>query len=254
MDFIQGEKFTSIADNKKIFYRHTHDVNNFFRGIDFSDDFILVSHNSDGKVLHSSEFPNANVDLIPKNLKLWFAQNVCVENDRIVSIPIGMENSMWFSAFGVNKIEAIVNKKNEDKNIKKLVYINHNVQTNPKERQIIYDIFDNCSFATCQKGGNGQNFNQYIDNIYNHKFVICPEGNGTDTHRTWETLYLGSIPIEKRNINNSQYTDLPICFVNDWSDINEEFLNSEYNRIKNSNFNYEKLSFRYWSDRIKNSI
>jgi hypothetical protein len=44
-------------------------------------------------------------------------------------------------------------------------------------------------------GSNGQNYENYIDNIYNHKFVICPEGNGIDTHRFWESLYLGVIPV-----------------------------------------------------------
>ena len=94
------------------------------------------------------------------------------------------------------------------------------------------------------------NFENYIDNIYNHKFVICPEGNGIDTHRKWETLYLKSIPIEKRCINSSFYEDLPICLVNDWSEITEEFLNKEYNRISNSTWNLNKLDMFYWKNEI----
>lgn len=29
----------------------------------------------------------------------------------------------------------------------------------------------------------------------NYQFVFCPRGNGIDTHRFWETLYRGSIPV-----------------------------------------------------------
>jgi hypothetical protein len=65
---------------------------------------------------------------------------------------------------------------------------------------------------------------------------------------------MGTIPIEKRNINNSFYTDLPICFVNDWEEITEEFLNNEYEIIKNNNFNFDKLDFDYWRKKILNSI
>ena len=28
-----------------------------------------------------------------------------------------------------------------------------------------------------------------------YKFVVAPLGNGPDSHRIWETLYAGSIPI-----------------------------------------------------------
>ena len=94
------------------------------------------------------------------------------------------------------------------------------------------------------------NFDRYIENIHSHKFVLCPEGNGTDTHRTWETLYTGSIPIEKRNLNNRFYQDLPICFVDNWSEISESFLENEYYRIKNSTWNLEKLDFNFWKSKI----
>jgi hypothetical protein len=103
-------------------------------------------------------------------------------------------------------------------------------------------------------GQNGKGFDDYLDNIYNHKFILCPEGNGTDTHRTWECLYMGTIPIEKRNINNSFYTDLPICFVDDWSEITESFLNKEYDRISNTKYDMSKIDFNYWKQRIINSI
>jgi hypothetical protein len=94
----------------------------------------------------------------------------------------------------------------------------------------------------------------YLDDIYNHKFVLCPEGNGTDTHRIWECLYLNTIPIEKRNINNSFYEDLPICFVDDWEEITEDFLNREYERITNTEYDMSKIDFKYWKQKIFNSI
>jgi hypothetical protein len=28
-----------------------------------------------------------------------------------------------------------------------------------------------------------------------YKYVICPRGNGIDTHRVWEALYLGVVPV-----------------------------------------------------------
>ncbi len=246
MEIIQGEKFIQLADEKYIFYKHTHEVNEFLDNIDFNEDFILISHNSDGKVKDDDKFPNADIRKVPNNLKYWYSQNVCIDDSRLISIPIGMENSKWFNYFGVHKINKIIEKLKDDRKIINTVYINHNVNTNLQERSIVYEMFNNSSFCTIELGGNGVDYDRYINNIYNHKFVICPEGNGTDTHRTWETLYLGSIPIEKRNNNNKFYYDLPICFVDEWCDITEEFLEFEYKRITETIFNLKKIDFGYW--------
>lgn len=252
-EFIQGEKFNTLENGLNIFYCDTHNVNNFFKTNVFADEFILISHNSDGKVINgNNEFPHANPQMMPHNLKYWFAQNVCVKNEKIISLPIGLENSQWFPQ--IKKIEKIKNKKLETKNYKNLLYVNHNILTNPIERQKPYEIFKDKKWVTLEYGNNGVNFDGYLDNIYSHKFVLCPEGNGTDTHRTWECLYLGTIPVEKRNINNSFYEDLPICFVDEWEDINEDFLNKEYERINNNVFNLEKLNFLYWVEKINNYV
>jgi hypothetical protein len=100
------------------------------------------------------------------------------------------------------------------------------------------------------EGRNGKNFDSYLDSIYNHKFVVSPQGNGIDTHRTWEPLYMGSIPIEKRNLNNRFYTDLPICFVDDWGQLTKNFLDSEFDRITSREWNLKMLTFEYWKNKI----
>ena len=111
-------------------------------------------------------------------------------------------------------------------------------------------IFKNKDWSTIVYGTNGSNFDSYLDSIYEHEFVLCPVGVGIDTHRLWECLYMGIIPIEKTNKNNINYSDLPICFVNSWSDINEDFLEKKYIEIKNKNWNLEKLNFNYWKNKI----
>ena len=50
---------------------------------------------------------------------------------------------------------------------------------------------------------------------------------------------------------NQYYTDLPICFVNRWKEITEEFLEKEYIRINSIKWNMNKLSFEYWRNKIK---
>ena len=255
MDFIQGEKFMSIADNTKIFYCNTHDVNNFFNNINFGHEFILISHNSDGKIMNGDNdvFPHANIKNIPRNLKRWFGQNVVCTHDKIESIPIGLENSQWFPA--IEKIKKLSSITNTTKNIKNLVYLNFNITNNIPERQPLYDMMKDKNYVTTEYGRNGLSFDSYLDNLYNHKFMVCPEGNGTDVHQPWESLYINTIPIQKKNQNNSNWRELPICWLDNWSQMEDEsFLNDEYERITNVKSNTSKMYFSYWEEKIRKSI
>tara|TARA_B110001450_G_scaffold191639_1_gene179854 strand:+ start:5837 stop:6655 length:819 start_codon:yes stop_codon:yes gene_type:complete len=262
-DIIQGEKFQKLADNKLIYYCHTHDVNKFFDNINFTHDFILISHNSDGKItdnpgktaagdlLSNGESPDADTMRIPKNLKKWFGQNVNVKNDLIIPLPIGLENSYILPNY--KKQEKLFNMRNRQRNIKNLVYLNFNIKSNPKERQKIYDLMQGKDYVTIEYGRNGLNYDNYIDNLYNHCFMICPPGNGLGVHQPWESLYIGVIPIQKKTINNSIWRDLPFCWVDSWEQLKDEtFLRNEYIRITSQKYDLSKITFNYWKKRILN--
>ena len=90
--------------------------------------------------------------------------------------------------------------------------------------------------------------------LHSHTFVLCPQGNGLDTHRLWETLYVNSIPVVRKNINNKFYTDLPICIINDWHELNEDFLKKEFIRINKLKHNLDKLDFNFWKNKIESVI
>ena len=53
------------------------------------------------------------------------------------------------------------------------------------------------------------------------------------------------------NINNQFYTDLPICFVDDWSEVTEKFLFDEFKRMADVKWNLQKLNFDYWKNLIR---
>jgi hypothetical protein len=54
-------------------------------------------------------------------------------------------------------------------------------------------------------------------------FVACPSGNGFDTHRFWETLYRGSIPVvlESRWAQNLMSHGIPLAVISDWNQLGE---------------------------------
>ena len=263
-DFIVGEKFIEFCEykffppNKKDFnpfkthlppedkkgifvvYTHIHLVPRFFSIIkNYKGKFILVTHNSDHS-LTKEIFNNK-----PSNIIKWLSQNVEVDHPDIISLPIGLENSRWWRK--IDKKNKMINKLKEEKNYTNLLYINHNIRTNPAERNAPYTLFNNKKWVTLQRGSNGQTFDGYLNNLYRHKFILCPAGNGVDTHRLWETLYMKSIPIVKDHVNTNFYKDLPILIVKTWKEINEEFLHQKFNEIKGNIYNIEKLKQTYWN-------
>ena len=271
IDWIQGEKFVKIADlvfypegvkdcnplentycpcalkEHNIVYTHTLYVKQLFEEIKKvrKCKFIVITHNCDVNVDSTFE--------VPDNVLHWFTQNVNVIHPKIESIPIGLENDKWFK--GIRKKEKMEAKLRMPKNIKNLVYLNSNVKTNPKERQPLYDLFGKASWVTSIHGVNGVGFDEYLDNIYNHRFVFCPQGNGIDTHRLWETLYMGVIPIVKSDINTGFYCDLPILYVPRWEDVCESMLIEIADAYSNpDDINNEMLTFTYWKNKIRNYV
>ena len=89
--------------------------------------------------------------------------------------------------------------------------------------------------------------NDYFQQLPSYKFVISPEGNGIDCHRTWEALYVGSIPIVIKNNIYNNWSDLPILQVSSYSDITQDLLDTF---IKQT-YSYKKLSIDYWKNEFK---
>jgi hypothetical protein len=94
------------------------------------------------------------------------------------------------------------------------------------------------------------------DVLQKYKFILCPPGAGEDTHRTWETLYLGCIPIVQSSPLDELYADLPVAVINNWDEISISFLEHEYKRIslnkKLKKYDMSKIMMEYWYKRIFN--
>jgi hypothetical protein len=233
-ELIDGDGFQRIAEELGIVYCETHDLS---RHID--NEFVLA-HNSDGcilppgvtidrrKVKRNCDF---NWENIPEKLKLLFAINVDVTDRRIVPLPVGLERERWFPH--LRKKEKLLELMKLKHKPSKLVYLNIDPRTNIYSRPQLIKLMLDKPWCTFSPGRNGIRYNDYIAQIHDHKFVFSPDGNCFEAHRTWEALYLGAIPIVERHKFIEEFAQfLPILIVDSWEEVNEDFLNTQYENLR----------------------
>jgi hypothetical protein len=92
----------------------------------------------------------------------------------------------------------------------------------------------------------------YLEDLRTHGLVLCPEGNGIDTHRFWETIYMGGVPVVTTNdAMQTFYNDLPVLQLQSWSQLSDRPLVEElWSRIKQRRHNFDLLSTKHWIERF----
>lgn len=250
-NYISGDFFSKLSNNKSIIYIKTDYLDNQAWNVT-KNYTVLITHNSDYKI-DSSKF---NKFLQCGKFKYWFAQNPFINEPRLFALPIGLMNKIWHKYPRFNLM-----MEEKKKNIKptKLLLLSFSINNNKDKRQQCADSFINKTYVTNNVVDKVKNFigdvKEYDRKFFNimleHLFIACPEGNGIDTHRFWETLYMGRYPVVLHNRVNDAFSDLPVLILNKWEDFEKEYL-MFIERIKNKKFSYKKLTQEYWIDRINN--
>jgi hypothetical protein len=73
---------------------------------------------------------------------------------------------------------------------------------------------------------------EYLRDMRTYKFVLSPLGNGLDTHRTWEALLMGAIPIVETSAMDPLFEGLPVLILNSWQELTLDTLENAYNRFQ----------------------
>jgi hypothetical protein len=168
----------------------------FFNNLDKNYQYVLYLHNSDHSLNQScKELVNEKHTHITK----IYTQNPDIESPKVNLLPIGLANSMWphgnmLEFYNVMKETYMYKKSNG-------IYININPSTYGYRSTILDKLKENNWRLSQSKP-----YNEYLYELSTHYFCLCVRGNGIDTHRFWESLYLGVIPV----IINNQFTNCQI--------------------------------------------
>ena len=147
----------------------------------------------------------------------FFVQNYLDgESDRIKVLPIGVEDFVWArNAMPWNFRKSLIG---QDKKLMTLV--GPFGPTHPSRNELL-EISKGLESAVALQGRMPSW--RYSSVASGFMFIACPRGNGFDTHRFWETLYRGSIPVvlESKWSRDIARQGVPVVQLSDWSQINE---------------------------------
>lgn len=230
-----------ICENDIIFCHsnYIHELFYLLKKVNNLKNIKLVTSQSDVKI--TKKLFNTK----PECISEWYGINVDYKHEKLFPIPLGIANN--YSPKNLTYANFLGSRKNMNKLRK--IYCNYNPNTNNDERKNIKDKFKSNDLLFFDDPD--LSFDQYASRLSKYEFVLCPWGNGFDTHRFWETLYSGSIPITKLHHTYSFVPSFSAIFINSYDEINENLLD---NFLKNYNqINPDLLTVPYWINLINNS-
>lgn len=181
---------------------------------------VIVVHNGDPDSIADDEL------LDNDNVVAVFSQNCARSHPKLVCIPIGLENRRWpmhgsapetligamtASLRGPFAADAL----RSDRHVAIACFSS---KTYPRERQPLLNAIDAQASTWITRNCSTDALGFYRSMLH-HSAVIAPRGNGLDTHRAWEALYMGRIVITLSSRLDPLWEGLPVVVLRSWDEL-----------------------------------
>lgn len=253
----QVEDFENMEDNSIIFAKTDFVINGEFQETflpHIKKPFKLVTAVSSYQIGRDGDNPEAYKDILENEyLQEWFCTNPPnEEHEKIHALPIGFAepNRLSSNQNSLKKLRKETKPFEEKANLFFIPW--HDQSTNPQRHEIINKLKKK-EFVHMMQGKTSSE--PYMKLIGAYRFTICVQGSGNDTHRLYESLLMGCVPITidctvKRLFD--EY-NLPGYFVKSWDEIDEDF----YKEVSSKEYDFSNvdkfLSTQTHAEKIKNA-
>ena len=218
---------SSLEENDRVFVKQG-DINTFIQSKP-SKKVILVVHNTD------ETFEDKHMDSVRPFTNKVYAVNSSAKD--AIQIPLGFRDDTYTPHNVLDEVKASSENKRDI-----LCLLNFSIGSDKNnERSIALDTFKQYDWAIKDTNNtpalhldhkNEDTIRlrrEFYTKLTKTKFVVCPFGAGKDTHRVYEALFFGAIPIIKTSFLDPLYKKLGECWiVNDWTDITEDACNKRW--------------------------
>lgn len=168
------------------------------------------------------------------NMVSWSGSNLEIIDERFMQVPIG------FPGLGKGRPNSYIDIPNipEEKDI------NFLMTPLSKDTHGSRNNLPNDSSITILT--EKLNYLDYLNFLGKSKYSICPRGFGVDTHRVYESIVMGSIPLVLSSILDNLYSNIGCKILKSWDEIKTLDLNID------SHPDRKVLTIEYWKSKILN--
>lgn len=192
-------------------------------------------------------FTTEKLGLIPSQVVRLWVQNCEVGDERVKPLPIGLENACLHVNGIVKDFEKLRTSRPE---LNRILWGFAEV-TNPLIRGKAREALQRCPVADPVSAPNSRAYRKIAAR---YRFLASPPGNGPDCHRTWEALYLRTVPIVLRSVLTERLAalGLPLWLVDSYAEletVSEDSLERKYSEFSPV-WNHGALWMDYWKKAI----
>lgn len=218
-------------------------------------DLIIHDDSKDEQIsvgfIHDPYLSFFNLKTVPRTLRRWYSTGVDFEHSKLQCCPLGLFDGYYSDSVPSRVIEKLMYQEHEKKN---LCLIDFSLNRS-EERIALHKTAAQYPWIKISKN-KGKPYHKVLKTIAESKFVVCPMGNGLETARIWESLYLGAVPILIQTHWSKNFYGLPILQVESWASITEDELNARWDEyLQNKDkYDYSKINLDYWKEKINEPL
>ena len=235
----------------------------------FKNPIVILVGGDDN--LFPSDYPREAVMAIleSENVLAIYSQNQCiVGHEKCKHLPIGLDyhtlnwesgNHLW-GRTGLRATQQEMVLKACQTKMKPLRECNATpivtnfqlaMKTPPRRAALRKPIYEALKDKAWMKWLDQMSRKDFWLSLSDVAFVVCAAGQGLDTHRAYEVLCLGRIPIVQKLPINEVYRELPVWEVEDWNEF-AKFTDQDFKYKltefidKWNSYNFERLRLDFW--------
>ena len=217
-------------------------------------------------VVSHSDYQTSKIDAFRVKARTgvahFFGTNLVPMRGFSSSLPLGLtsfedssEVHELFSNHGL--LASSLEQANFPETFEGRIYANFNYKTNVGKRLPLLHMLEQLPYETVEETPviSVEGRSNYLRNLREATLVLCPEGNGVDTHRIWETLYMGGTPVVLHNKTMSDLLNpLPVIQLKSWDELRDRE-NIERLWIENQHkvWDVQLLTKAFWQRLIKDA-
>ena len=218
------------------------DLFNVLKKIKNLKNIKLITHWSDTPITKElfSKKPNC--------ISKWYSPHIDFDHNDLISIPLGLSGKYSPKNLLSDNFLKFYSNYSDFKKVNYL-YINFQKNTNHSVRDNIFSLFKDREWVKIDEPN--LTLTNYLLELARSQFVLCPFGNGFDTHRVWETFYAGAIPIVMNHKSFDCTNGMKILKLENFENIDKSSLETMYKGLMELDENSTKLNINYWLNLIK---